>query len=92
MVQGGAVIHGGARRTLRAFAWIAFQWDTSVLSPAGQDNTLTISVSATQGDQDDALRLELTNTSADPAVRGWHDYEYLYKTTDKKVADSLPNP
>ena len=72
--------------------WIAFQWDTSVLNPAGQDNTLTISVSATQGDQDDALRLELTNTSADPAVRGWNDYEYLYKTTDKKVADSLPNP
>ncbi len=72
--------------------WIAFQWDTTTLSPAGADNVLTISVNSTQGDQDDALRLELTNTSADPAVRGWNDYEYIYKSTDTKANDFLPNP
>lgn len=72
--------------------WIAFQWDTSALNPEGQDNTLTITVNSTQGDQDDALRLELTNTSADPAVREWHDYEFLYKTTDTKAADGMSNP
>lgn len=72
--------------------WIAFQWDTSALHPEGQDNTLTITVNSTQGDQDDALRLELTNTSADPAVRGWHDYEFLYQATDTKAADSMANP
>jgi hypothetical protein len=49
-------------------------------------------VSQTQGVEYDALRMELTNTSADPAVTGWHDYEFLYKTTDTKANDSLPNP
>jgi len=72
--------------------WIAYQWDTSVLNPAGTDNVLTFSVSQTQGVEYDALRMELTNTSADPAVTGWHDYEFLYKTTDTKANDSLPNP
>lgn len=72
--------------------WVAFQWDRSVLNPAGQENVLTLSVSATQGIEDDALRMELTNTSADPGVRGWNDYEYLYKTTDVKAADAKSNP
>jgi rhamnogalacturonan endolyase len=72
--------------------WIAYQWDTSVLSPAGQDNVLTFSVSQTQGVLYDALRMELTNTSADPAVRGWSDYEFLYKTTDTKANDAVSNP
>jgi rhamnogalacturonan endolyase len=72
--------------------WIAYQWDTSVLKPAGQDNVLTFSVSQTQGVEYDALRMELTNNSADPAVTGWHDYEYLYKTTDTKPNDAITNP
>ncbi len=72
--------------------WIAYQWDTSVLSPVGNDNVLTFSVSQTQGVEYDALRMELTNTSADPAVTGWHDYEFLYKTIDTKANDSIPNP
>ena len=59
--------------------WIAFQWDTSVFKPATGDNVLTFSVSSTQGDLYDALAMELTNTSSDPAVRGWNDYEFLYK-------------
>jgi hypothetical protein len=72
--------------------WVVFQWDTSVLKPAGQDNVLTFSVSQTQGILYDALRMELTNTSADPAGRGWHDYEYIYKTTDTKANDAVDNP
>ena len=72
--------------------WVVFQWDTSALKPAGQDNVLTFSVSQSQGIEYDALRMELTNTSADPAVRGWHDYEYLYNSVDTQANDSLPNP
>jgi hypothetical protein len=72
--------------------WIAYQWDTSGLKPAGQDNVLTFSVSQTQGVEYDALRMELTNKTADPAVTGWNDYEYLYKTTDTKPNDAISNP
>ena len=72
--------------------WIVYQWDTSVLKPAGQDNVLTFSVSQTQGVEYDALRMELTNNTADPAVTGWNDYEYLYKTTDTKPNDAISNP
>jgi hypothetical protein len=72
--------------------WIAFQWDSSVLKPAGADNVLTFSVSQTQGVEWDAMRMELTNNSADPAVTGWHDYEFLYNTTDTKPNDAVVNP
>lgn len=72
--------------------WVAFQWDASVLNAAGQDNVLTIGVSQTDGVSDDALRMELTNTSADPATRGWNDYEFVYKTTDTPANDAVPNP
>ncbi|ADW70856.1 choice-of-anchor D domain-containing protein [Granulicella tundricola] len=72
--------------------WIAFQWDASVLNPAGQDNLLTLNVSQVDGISDDALRLELTKTSADPAVRNWFDYEYIYKTIDTKPNDAVANP
>jgi hypothetical protein len=63
-----------------------------VLKPAGADNVLTFSVSQTQGVEWDALRMELTNASADPAVTGWHDYEFLYNTTDTKPNDAVANP
>ncbi len=77
--------------------WIAFQWPASALMPAGQNNTLTISTSQTEGDEDDALRLELTNTSAAPAVRGWNDYSFVTAgATGGSVTvspnDALPNP
>ena len=72
--------------------WVAFQWDASVLNPSGQDNLLTIGVSQYGGVSDDALRLELTNTSADPATRNWNDYEFVYKSTDVQANDTLPNP
>lgn len=72
--------------------WAAFQWDASVLNPAGEDNVLTIGVSQPNGVSDDALRLELTNTTADPATRNWKDYEFIYKTTDTKANDTTGNP
>ncbi len=72
--------------------WFALQWDASILNPPGQDNLLTITPSQTDGVSDDALRLELTDTSADPATRGWNDYEFVDSSTDTKVQDGLPNP
>ena len=73
------------------FQWIVLQWDASRLNAAGADNVLTLSTNH-GGVMYDALRFEITNTSADPAVRGWHDYEYLYNTTDTPADDSVPNP
>lgn len=77
--------------------WIAFQWPASLLNPAGENNVLQISVSQPQGDEDDALRMELTNTSADPSVRGWHDYSFVTEgATGGSVTvpadDAVPNP
>jgi len=75
--------------------WIAFQFPTSSLRGAGLDNLLTIGVSQTQGDMDDAIRLELTNTSAAPSVTGWNDYEYVPTSSTSgniHANDTLPNP
>jgi hypothetical protein len=73
--------------------WIAFQWPVTALNPAGQNNVVTISVSQPQGDEDDALRLELTNTSAAPAVRGWNDYSFVTAgATTTPPNDAIPNP
>jgi len=41
---------------------------------------------------DDALRLELTNSTTDPAVMGWKDCEFVYNKTDKPANDAAPNP
>jgi rhamnogalacturonan endolyase len=77
--------------------WIAFQWPVSALNPAGQNNVVTIGVSQPQGDEDDALRLELSNTSAAPATRGWNDYSFVTAgSTGGSVTvppnDAIPNP
>ncbi len=77
--------------------WIAFQWPASALNPAGDNNVLQISVSQPQGDEEDALRLELTNTSASPSVRGWNDYSFVMPgATGGSVTippnDAVPNP
>jgi len=73
--------------------WIAFQWPASALAAAGQNNVLTIGVSQPQGDEDDALRLELTNTSAAPSVRGWNDYSFVTAgAANVPPNDAIPNP
>ena len=72
--------------------WIAFEWPTSDLKPAGQDNVLTLGVSQVDGVMLDALRMEITNTSADPAVTGWNDYEYVDSSKYTPANDALANP
>jgi hypothetical protein len=72
--------------------WFAMQWPASVLKAAGQDNVMTISASQTDGVEDDALRLELTNNSANPASTGWNDYTYIAGSTTTLNNDALPNP
>lgn len=72
---------------------LVFQFPASQLNTTvGGDNELTLSASGT-GDSDDALRVELSNTNASPAVTGWHDYTVL--TGPASVIppdDSVPNP
>jgi hypothetical protein len=74
------------------YQWLVFQWNTSQLNPPGQDNVLSLSVNRSEGVMYDALRLEIANASADPAVTGWHDYEYLFGSTYTPANDSMPNP
>jgi hypothetical protein len=72
--------------------WFVMQWPTSDLTQtAGADNVITIGMSQVQGASDDALRLELTNTSAAPATTGWSDYTFLNGTTTLNN-DTIPNP
>jgi hypothetical protein len=71
------------------YQWIAYQWDIADLNAAGADNVLTFSPSQPDGVMFDALRFEMTNTSADPAVTGWHDYEYLYNSTYTPANDAV---
>jgi hypothetical protein len=58
---------------------------------AGADNVITIGMSQVDGASDDALRLELTNTAADPGTTGWHDYTFLNGTTTLNN-DAISNP
>jgi hypothetical protein len=60
------------------YEWAAFQFPTSDLNAAGADNTFTFGVPESgDGDMYDAIRMEITNTSASPASTGWHDYNYI---------------
>jgi len=57
--------------------WFVMQWPTSLLNQTvGGDNVLSIGMSAT-GSSDDAIRLELSNTGANPVTTGWNDYTYM---------------
>ncbi|MGN6371126.1 MAG: polysaccharide lyase family protein, partial [Phycisphaerae bacterium] len=70
------------------YQWLAFEFPTSDLKPAGQENVITFGVSASWGVMYDALRLEITNKSASPGVTGWHDYEYITGSNSQTAADS----
>lgn len=77
------------------YQWIVFQFPVSSLSAAGDDNLLTIGASQTLGAMDDALRLELTNTTVDHATTGWYDYEYVSTSSTSgnvRASDTVPNP
>ena len=72
--------------------WFVMQWPTSALTQTvGGDNVITIGMSQAEGASDDALRLELTNTSAAPATSGWNDYTFLNGTATLNN-DAVPNP
>jgi len=71
------------------YQWVVYQFATTDLNPAGQDNVLTFTVDGSNGVMYDALRMEITGTSADPAVKGWHDYEYLFNTTYTPANDAV---
>jgi rhamnogalacturonan endolyase len=73
------------------YQWVVFQWNTSQLNPPGMDNVITFHVGRTQGVMYDALRAEITNTSADHTVTGWNDYEFLYGSTDEPANDAVEN-
>jgi hypothetical protein len=70
---------------------VVFQWDTSQLNPPSQGNVITFNVGRTQGVMYDALRLEISNISADHTVTGWNDYEFLYNTTDEPANKAISN-
>ena len=64
------------------YQWAAFQFPTSDLNAAGLDDEFTFGVSAHQdGVMYDALRMEITNTSANPSTTGWYDYTYINGNT-----------
>jgi hypothetical protein len=73
------------------YQWTALQWDTANLNAPGADNVLTLTVSQPSGVMLDALRLEITPTSADPAVTSWHDYTWAYGNKYTAANDTVPN-
>jgi hypothetical protein len=73
------------------YQWGVFQWDSSLLNPPGQDNLITFNVGRTQGVMYDALRMEITPNSADPASTGWNDYAFVYGTTERAANDAVAN-
>jgi hypothetical protein len=73
------------------YQWGVFQWDKSMLNPAGQDNVITFNVGRTQGVMYDALRLEITPNSADPASTGWNDYAFVTTGVEKAANDAASN-
>jgi hypothetical protein len=72
--------------------WVAFQWPASALNAEGADNVITTQVSGVNSqNSDDALRLELTNLGADPAVTNWHDYYFVTNGKTTPASDTVPN-
>ena len=72
--------------------WVAFQWPISDLSPVGSDNVITTTVTGVNSQNaDDAIRLELSNSGADPAVTNWHDYYYVTSGKTTASNDTVPN-
>jgi hypothetical protein len=71
------------------YQWAAFEFPTADLTAAGLDNLLTLSPSAhTDGIMYDALRMEITNTSANPSTTGWQDYTYISGSTQIAPVDT----
>lgn len=73
------------------YQWVVFQWPVSALNAPGQDNVVTFNVSRTQGEEYDALRLQIANQSANPTVTGWNDYDYVDASTSSFANDAASN-
>jgi hypothetical protein len=75
------------------YQWAAFQFPVADLSAAGLDNVLTFGLSNhTDGVMYDAIRMEITNTSANPTTTGWYDYTYINGSTQVPQDDSVALP
>ena len=75
--------------------WFVMQWPTAdLVQTVGGDNVISIGMSQPQGASDDALRLELTNTSAAPSTTGWNDYTFISPSPAPIVFnnDAVPKP
>ncbi len=71
--------------------WVVLDWPSSYLNAPGADNVLTFGVSQI-GWMPDAIRMEITNSTGDPAVTGWHDYEYVNASKYTAANDAVANP
>ena len=65
------------------YQWAAFQFPIADLNAAGIEDVMTFSMGTNSGEglMYDALRMEITNTSADPSTTGWTDYNYINGNT-----------
>lgn len=56
--------------------YAVFQFPVADLAPVGQDNVMTLFASGSC--MYDALKLEISPTSGDPALSGWPEYDWLF--------------
>ena len=73
------------------YQWVVMQWPVSALNPPGQDNVITLNVGHPWGVEYDALRMEISNRSANPSVTGWNDYDYVGTSTRAYANDAVNN-
>jgi len=59
--------------------------------PGGGGQRDNLSTNRSQGVMYDALRMEITNKSANHNITGWNDYEFIDVSTDQPANDSLSN-
>jgi hypothetical protein len=80
------------------YQFVVFQFPISALKPAGQDNVITTKYASSSANSvvaDDALRVELSVSGAQPSVTGWNDYQFIAASgagTTTAVNDAVPNP
>jgi len=72
------------------YQWVVFQWPTGYLNATGSSDTVTLSTSGNV--EYDALRMEITNTSAAPSASNWYDYEYVSSGVYTPANDTVNNP
>ncbi|MGD0769617.1 MAG: polysaccharide lyase family protein [Tepidisphaeraceae bacterium] len=72
------------------YQFLVFQFPTSDLLSAGSNDEFTFSVgTSSDGDMYDALRMEITNTSAAPSTTGWYDYDFVSGAPQVNANDAV---